>query len=55
MSFCDFEHNLNEGNIIFEDTIAKRESEGSYYLLAFSKEELLKGTNFAQVKKEITI
>ena len=51
MSFWDVEHNLNKGNITFEDTIAKRDNFGGY-LLAFSKEELKKGSNFAQVKKK---
>ena len=51
MSFWDVEHNLNKVNITFEDTIAKRES-GAFYFVAFSKEELKKGSNFAQVKKK---
>ena len=53
MSFWDVENNQNkENNITFEDTIAKRESGGCYYFLVFSKEELKKGINFAQVKKK---
>ena len=52
MSFWDVEHNLNKiNNITFEDTIAKRGSVGGYFLV-FSREELKKGSNFAQVRKK---
>ena len=54
MSFWDDDFYLNRENITFKDTIAIREKDNKGWLdyLAFSKEQLKRGSNFAEVNKK---